>query len=225
VIRDRLKRGLRRAALKAFGMEWDAEELPPNPSNSKVSGPFSVDQGVIPRVVDGSGDTPGPNHPEEIGRTWLASQVGSGVAGAIVDLRPPRECANGTLPGARVILPGQLASHLGRLPAKEVRITVYDQAGTPVAGQAAALLRREGWLLARALRGGFAEWLEHSEPIERPEPPPGGRFHLGMPVEILAGARRGVVQAAGSDADGPLYAILLDDGTCLEGLRDREIAG
>lgn len=225
MIRARLKQGLRRAALKALGMEWDAEALAPNPSNSKVEGAVSVDPRVIPRVVDGSGDTPGPNHPSEIGRTWLASQVAGGVPGAVVDLRPPRECANGTLPGA-IVLPGnQLRERLSLLPGKETRVTVYDQAGTSAALDAAALLRTEGWGLARALRGGFAEWLEHGEPIERPEPPPGGRFHVGMPVELLDDRRRGVVQSVAVDATGPRYGILLDTGSWVEGLRDREIAG
>ena len=57
--------------------------------------------------------------------------------------------------------------------------------------------------------------LEHDEPVVRPEPPAGGRYHLGSPVE-LAASGRGVVQAAWADASVPKYTVLLDNETMPE---------
>lgn len=212
MIRDRLKGAVRKVALKALGMEWDAEELAPNASNSKLAhAPASIDPNLIPRVVDGSGDTPGANHKTEIGRTWLAAQINSGVSPFIVDVRPPKECVAGMLPGA-VLLPGeQIKGRLDLLPAKDIRVTVYDQLGREESARLAEWLREQGWGLARQLRGGFAEWLEHDEPMSRPEPPSGGRYHVGVPVEHKK--RRGTVQAAWAESGKPKYTVLYDDGT------------
>lgn len=212
MIRDRLKGAVRKVALKVLGMEWDAEELAPNASNSKVDKIEPFDPSVIPRVVDGSGDTPGPKHDTEIGRTWLASQVASGVSPFIIDVRPPKECVNGMLPGA-MLLPGeQVKGRLDALPKKDIRVTVYDQLGRDESATIAKYLREQGWVLARQLRGGYAEWLEHDEPMMRPEAPEGGAHHIGEPVERRVGGR-GVVQAAWSDGGRARYTILLDDGT------------
>lgn len=220
MIRDRLKSAAKKAAIKFFGMEWEAEEIGPNDGNTKRAGPQAVDPALIPRVVDGSGDTPGPKHRERIGRTWLASQVISGVPGFIVDIRHPKEVVAGLLPQA-VLVPGaQLKGRLELLPAKDVRITVYDQTGSDESEALAAWLREQGWGLARMLQGGYAEWIEHDEPVARPEPVGGGRFHLGNPVELKAGGR-GWVQGAQA---GGRYGVLLESGEVRE-VTEGELAG
>lgn len=220
MIRDRLKTVAKKAAIKFFGMEWEAEEIGPNDGNTKRAGPQDVDPALIPRVVDGSGDTPGPKHRERIGRTWLASQVISGVPGAIVDIRHPKEVVAGMLPQAVLVPGGQLKSRLDALPAKDVRVTIYDQTGGDESEQLAAWLRAEGWGLARMLQGGYAEWIEHDEPVARPEPPAGGRYHLGNPVELRSGGR-GWVQGV---QPGPRYSVLLDTGAVQE-VSEGELAG
>lgn len=224
MIRDRLKSAVKRVAIKAFGMEWEAEELAPNESNSKRAAPSEVDPNLIPRVVDGSGDTPPPKHRERIGRTWLASQVISGVPGVIFDIRHPKEVVAGMIPQA-ILVPGeQLKSRLDVLPAKDIRITIYDQTGSDASERLAAWLREQGWGVARMLQGGYAEWIEHDEPVTRPEPPAGGRYHLGQPVELRTG-ERGVVQAAWADAAVARYTLLLDDGRVKGPVAEAELVG
>ena len=224
MIRDRLKGAVKRVAIKAFGMEWEAEELAPNEGNSKRAAPAEIDPNLIPRVVDGSGDTPGPKHRERIGRTWLASQVISGVPGVIIDIRHPKEVVAGMIPQA-ILLPGeQVKTRLELLPAKDVRVTLYDQTGGDASEQLATWLREQGWTIARMLQGGYAEWIEHDEPVTRPEPPANGRYHLGNPVELKTG-QRGVVQAAWTDAGFARYTVLLDSGEVRGPVGEAELVG
>lgn len=207
MIRDRLKSTARKVLLRAFGMETDAAD---RTSFRPPAQAGAVDMTVIPKVVDGRGDTPGPNHKELIGRTWLAAQVIGGAPGAILDIRPPEEWTVGTLPGSILLPHHQVKSRLHLLPPKEVRITVVDATGSDDAQALAAWLRAEGWALARCLVGGWAEWVEHAEPAQTPTHPEGARFRLGDPVELHDG-RRGVVQAVVRDGQGPArYTVLLD---------------
>lgn len=224
MIRDRIKGIAKRVALKAFGMEWEAEELAANEGNSKRAGPQEVDMSKIPRVVDGSGDTPGPKHRERIGRTWLASQVISGVPGMIIDLRHPKEVVAGMIPQAHLLPGEQVKARLDLLPAKDVRITLYDQTGSDAAETLAAWLREQGWGWARTLQGGYAEWIEHDEPVTLPQPPEGGKYHLGNPVEFRDGAR-GVVQGAWLDGKKSKYTVLLDGGVIRGPVAEAELAG
>jgi rhodanese-related sulfurtransferase len=211
MIRDRLKNAAKKAALRAFGMQWQAEELPPNEGNTKLAGgPQAFDPSVIPRVVDGSGDTPGPNHKEKIGRTWVAAQLIGGAGLFMLDIRPAKECAGGIVKGA-VVVPGwQIKDRLDVLPARDVRVTVYDQTGGKDSEELAKWLRGQGWGAARWLQGGFAEWLENSEPIDVPVAV--GRYALGAPVELKDGGR-GHVQGAWTDAGSPRYHVQMDDGS------------
>ena len=73
----------------------------------------------------------------------------------------------------------------------------------------ATWLRDNGWAGARKLVGGYAEWIEHDEPVAVPQPPPGGRYHIGTMVERRAGGR-GWVQGV---AEGPRYTLLMEGGT------------
>jgi len=201
MIRDRLKSGLRTVALKLFKMEKDQE--PHAEPNVKLDrAPVSIDRSVIPKVVAGSGDTPGPNHKEDVGRTVLSAAVHSGSAPLIIDHRPPAECAGGMLPGA-ICVPGiGLQARIDLLPAdKSLRVVVYDQLGSEESVALAAWLRAQGWTAARRLKGGWAEWIEHDEPVVSPAPPAGGRFSVGDPIERADGSRHWVQQGL----PGPSY--------------------
>lgn len=200
MIRDRLKTAARKAALRVFGMDRDAEELAPNVGNTKLrEAPREIDPSVIPRVVDGSGDTPGPKHKFDIGRTWLASQVISNAHGFVLDIRHPKEVVGGHLAGT-VLVPGRLIqTRTEVLPAKDVRITVVDQVGSEEATAIAEWLRDQGWTVARRLVGGYAEWIEHAEPHVVPTPPTGAKFHLGSPVTLGDGRKGWVIEARGAD--------------------------
>lgn len=223
MIRDRLKAVARKAALKVFNMDFDAQELAPNDGNSKRDGPQTFDPSVIPRVVDGSGDTPGPKHKFDIGRTWLASQVISNVASCILDIRHPQEVVAGSLPGAILVPKDQIKSRLDLLPAKDVRITVLDQTGSEAATALAEWLRNEGWTVARRLVGGYAEWIEHGEPVAVPQAPEGGRFHLGSVVRV--GKKKGWIQEATLVGGKPSYRVWFEDGTSSAPHGDAELVG
>ena len=139
MIRDRLKNRMRKMAIKAFGMEFDTEDRDPNAGGR--ANPDDFDPSVIPKIVDGAGDTPGPNHKEDIGRTWVAAQLAGGVAPFFVDIRTPMEMAAGVLPGAHRFPEQSIKDHLATLPAKDVRVTVYDQTGEQGSIELAAWLR------------------------------------------------------------------------------------
>jgi len=136
MIRDRLKKAARSAAVKLFHMEFDVEARDPGAKTVGTVG--EVDHRVIPRVVQGDGDTPGPNHRTDIGRTWLAAQVVAGAAPVLVDLRPPAEVVAGVLPGALLIPDWSIRDHMDLLPPKEQRVTVYDQTGDLGSAEVAA---------------------------------------------------------------------------------------
>jgi len=200
MIRDRIKRAVRKAALKAFGMEKDAEDRAPTPEQPRFSG-AEQDFSKIPRRQDGSGDTPGPNNKELIGRPWLAAQTASGVPGTIIDIRPPEEYRAGHIPRATLAPNRQILTEQRALPAKDKRVTVYDADGSDVSFQVAAALREAGWSWARSLQGGWAEWLEHGEVTAAPAED----SRVGETVELPDG-RRGVIQEGSSGA----LRVLLD---------------
>lgn len=158
MIKKRLKNKLRKVAVKFFDMEFDVEERPPRPDFSS-----EVDSTKIPKIVDGSGDTPGPNHKTEIGRTWLSAQVTSNVHPLCIDIRPPNETVSGILPQARLLPGWTIKDKLSSLPPQSEKIVIYDQTGEGQADEIAAFLREEGWTGARKLTGGIAEWIEYSE--------------------------------------------------------------
>lgn len=210
MFRDRLKRAARRAAIKVLKMDFDTEER--KAETLRPEGGPTYDASKIPKLVDGDGDTPGPNHKEDIGRTWVAAQLAGGVAPVFVDLRPPQECIAGVLPGA-MVLPGDLVfSHLDRLPDPGVRVTVYDQTGELGSESVAARLREAGWTLARRLQGGYAEWIEHDEPVELPTAPAGSPVKVGDSVRLPDGRQAWVLDVQG-DGETPQVTAWLSDGT------------
>ena len=211
MIRDRLKSAARKAAIRVLGMEFDAEDKVRS-AHQPPQGASRYDESKIPKVVDGSGDTPGPNHKEDVGRPYVSAQLTGGVAPVFIDVRQPDEVAAGLLPGA-LLLPGDLVKqHLDLLPTdKTERITVYDQTGAQGSAELAAWLREQGWGWARRLRGGYAEWIEHGEQVQRPTAPKGGRHKLGDPAR-LADGREGWIIRALATAEGPRYTVWLQGG-------------
>jgi len=203
MIRDRFKKAVRRAAIKALGMEEQAADR-----KEQVHRDVAFDPKYIPKVVDGSGDTPGPNHKTMIGRTWLSAQLAGGVSPCVVDIRPPEEWTAGHIPGA-ILLPGrQILGATDRLPAKDVRVAIIDAEGGPLSDEIASALREMGWALSRQLSGGWAEWIEHSEPEASPQPFDKARFKLGSPVTIADG-QDGYVQAVRKKGRGFSYDVLI----------------
>ena len=83
MIRDRLKKAARKAAIRLLNMEFDTEDRDPNARGNPDASKFDPDK--IPPLVDGDGDTPGPNHKQDIGRTWVAAQL----AGVLILHLPP----------------------------------------------------------------------------------------------------------------------------------------
>jgi rhodanese-related sulfurtransferase len=207
MIRKKLRAAARKAALRAFKMEEQAKARETN-STDMDSAPYNPD--LIPRVVQGSGDTPGPNHGTLIGRTWVSAQLAGGVSPLLVDIRPPEEWSAGYLPGA-LLLPGhQVAKDSSPLGSnKKIRVTIYDATGGPLAEEVAERLRTDGFALARSLQGGWAEWVEHSEPVYSPEPVAEASHQLGQAVELVDG-RRGRVQSVALVNGVASYTILLE---------------
>ena len=71
--------------------------------------------------------------------------------------------------------------------------------------------------MARRLQGGYAEWMEFSEPVEAPTEVPGAAHQLGDPVKLTDG-RQAVVHTVTPDGflvwvdehvEGPLSADAL----------------
>jgi rhodanese-related sulfurtransferase len=222
-LRDRLRAKVRQTAIRVLGMEFDTEER--DPSSRKRPAPGNFDPSVIPKLVDGDGDTPGPNHREDIGRTWVAAQLAGGVAPFFIDMRPPQEVTAGLLPGAR-LLPGELVrARLDQLPAdRSARVTVYDQTGELGSADLSAWLRANGWPMARRLRGGYAEWIEHAEPVELPVPAEGGRLRPGDPVRMADG-REGRVLSSVRHPDGVQIDVFFADGSTSGPLSERALLG
>lgn len=213
MIRDRLKNAARKAALKAFGMEKQAEDRVPRP---KVAPGSEIDLSKIPKLVDGDGDTPGPKHMTRIGRTWVAAQIASSVSHCIVDVRTPEEWTTGTLPGALCISGDQLKTRLEVLPEdRRLRVTLYDSDGGAHSDALAQWLVEQGWGWARQLQGGWAEWLEHGEPIAELPQVEGARAQVGTPVSLTSGAQ-GVLQGIEVSGSKRTYAVLVDDGSVVQ---------
>ena len=209
MIRDRFKRVARRAAIRLLNMEFDTEDR--DPAARRRGDPSKYDPSKIPPLVDGDGDTPGPNHKTEIGRTWVSAQLAGGVAPFFLDIRPPAEAVAGTLPGA-LVLPGELVlTRLDLLPADQSqRITVYDQTGELGSEALAARLRETGYPMARSLRGGYAEWIEHAEVTESPEPPDGGSLKIGDPVRLTDGREGWVLRTLSVEGSASIEAWFAD---------------
>lgn len=204
MIRDKFKGILRKVAIKVLDMEFDTQDRPEQDLNTSA-----FDETKIPTVVDGSGDTPGPNHKENIGRTWVSAQLAGGVAPFLIDIRPPSEVVAGMIPTASLMTGTYVHNNLDQLPQKDQRITIYDQTGTLGSDELAQWLRKEGWVLARRLQGGYAEWLEYDEPIEQPISFPDAQKNIGDPV--LINQTHGFIHKVLTSQDKICYEVWVED--------------
>ena len=210
MIRSFFKDKARKAAIKLLNMEYDTVNR--DPAARKKGDPSNFDPSKIPKLVDGDGDTPGPNHKEDIGRTFASAQLAGGKGFAVLDIRTPLELVGGVLPGALQMPRDRIKDQLDRLPEdRTFRIVVYDQTGDRGSVEIAAWLRENGWPWARRLKGGFAEWIEHGEAIVAPPVPEGALKGIGDPVRLEDGREGWVLEANGS-AENVTYLIWLDSG-------------
>ncbi|MEC7986698.1 MAG: rhodanese-like domain-containing protein [Myxococcota bacterium] len=174
-----MKKLLRKVAVKVLNMEFDTQERAEQSFDKN-----DFDPTKIPKVVQGSGDTPGPNHKEDIGRPWVSAQLSGSVGPFLIDIRPPNETVAGMLPTAHLMSGDYIKSHKELLPPKTDRITIYDQTGELGSEEIAAWLREQGWTLARRLRGGYREWLEYNELVALPEQNEKSRLQIGDPITL-----------------------------------------
>ena len=204
MIRQFLKKKIRNVAVQVFNMEFDVEERDKRPARST---PQAFDQSIIPSIVDGSGDTPGPNHKEKIGRTVISAEIVSGVDSLLIDVRPPNEVVSGILPGAHLLPQKSIQHCMDLLPDKTKRVVLYDQTGEFGSAEIAAWLREQGWSWARYLDGGFAEWIEQGEQTVLPtsilNPSTlDETWRLGDEVNLVDG-RRAFVLGTKQEGDDP----------------------
>lgn len=202
-------------------MEFDTEERDPNARG--VADPNNFDPSVIPKLVDGDGDTPGPNHRTDIGRTWVSAQLAGGVPPFFIDIRSPAVAAVGILPGAILMSGESLKQRTDVLPTDRTqRVTIYDQTGEQGSTELAIWLREQGWTMARRLQGGYAEWLEHGETIEQLAAVDGAPRQIGSSVKLTDG-RTGHVHSVDALGDGFGYTVWVD-GTVEGPLGDDALA-
>lgn len=207
MIRDRLKR-----AVKAIGQRLFLPEERQS-VRERVRGEIDPDANLddlMPALVDGDGDTPGPNHKTDIGRTWAAAQLLGGAGIVAIDIRSPSEWAVGHLPGARLIPAALVAENLDVLPAPDdvTWFAIYDATGAQESGDIAELLRQRGWARARRLVGGFAEWVEEGEEVQTP--PETSPWQVGDSVRTKSGDA-GILWRAPEGADRN-WRVLIPDG-------------
>ena len=210
MIRSFLKDKARQAAIKLLNMEYDTVDR--DPSARKKGDPSKFDPDKIPSLVDGDGDTPGPNHKEDIGRPFASAQLAGGKGFAILDIRTPLELVGGVLPGAMLMPRDLVKQRLDELPEdRTFRIVVYDQTGDHGSVELSDWLRENGWPWARRLKGGYAEWIEHGEAVVAPQTPEGATKEIGDPVR-LADGREGWLLEVQSNGESLVYQVWLDSG-------------
>lgn len=104
----------------------------------------------------------------EIGGTELLQQLQNPNGMLLVlDVRTPQEYAAGHVPGAKNIPVGTLSERLGELRSHDnAEIVVYCESGRR-AGRAAAMLKDNGFLDIRHLKGDMAQWRGDRLPMEK----------------------------------------------------------
>lgn len=173
MIRSKLKdaaRALRDRLLPSGAPAADAWSPPP-PARDRTPASASAVSTGIP-LMPGRGDMPGPNHKEDVSRTWVAAQVLSGVPPFLLDCRPTMDGSTRRIPGAVNLTLEGLQGSTASLPASSEPIVVYDDDGDGPSGDVARWLRARGWSGARRLAGGLTGWQDAGEPTEPGEPLP-----------------------------------------------------
>jgi rhodanese-related sulfurtransferase len=208
MIRDRLLRAARAIGRRLLNPE---ERASVRERNQWGEGTGDVDSAVLPPIQQGDGDTPGPNHKSDIGRTWAAAQLVSGAGIVTVDVRSPSEWIAGHLPGAMLLPAEAAAANLDLVPGKgtDTFVAVYDATGNQQSGEIARILREAGWPRARRLVGGFAEWVEEGEEVVQP-PHSENPWQIGNTVRVTGGPAGTVWRVP--DAKRPTYGIIHAEG-------------
>ena len=97
----------------------------------------------------------------------LVSKIEAGAAPLIVDVRTPREYAEGHVPGAINAPLSSLVTGTAKLPpAGAEPIVLYCGQG-PRARMAAVFMRRAGFHHIQYLKGHMTNWRKHKLPVER----------------------------------------------------------
>jgi rhodanese-related sulfurtransferase len=220
MIRDRLLNAAKKVGRRLFLPEEAGRVSVRTRSELQKSDAGDVDETKLPPIVQGDGDTPGPNHKSDIGRTWASAQLLGGAGIVALDVRSPSEWVAGHLPGALFVPREALATHLSELPGRgtDLFVAVYDATGEQGSGEAAEYLRSNGWPRARRLVGGFAEWVEEGEEVVRDDaskaalsadraPVPGAPLQIGDTVTLKDG-RSGHVWRIATRAE-PKWGVLV----------------
>jgi rhodanese-related sulfurtransferase len=103
----------------------------------------------------------------------LAQKLNDENPPTIIDVRAPEAYQKGHLPGAMNIPRESIAGSMGDIPLDR-SVVVYcnmHQPGDSSSENAAEMLRDAGYH-ARSLKGGFPEWKESGNPVERGETQP-----------------------------------------------------
>lgn len=104
----------------------------------------------------------------EIGNTKLLQQVqNSNGMLLVLDVRTPREYASGHVPGAKNIPVGELPDRIQEIRNHDnAEVVVYCESGRR-AGRAASILKDQGFLNIRHLRGDMSQWRSDRLPMEK----------------------------------------------------------
>ena len=106
-------------------------------------------------------ELPRPVSPQEL---W--TQIQSGTATLIVDVRTAEEFLAGHVPGAISVPMDALARRLDELSDhRDDRLVVYCERG-PRAGQAVSILEHSNFSCIRYLKGHMSRWRETGLPVE-----------------------------------------------------------
>jgi rhodanese-related sulfurtransferase len=160
---SRVRSRLRRLASRVLGSPTPE----PQPAQPRPQADPPTDLEGLPPLQPGRGETPGPNHKQDISQEWASAQLHSGVPPFFIDLRSQAEHAAGHIPGA-VSIPSQVVRSAPEgLPDKGERLAVYDADGHQDSAEVAEWLRQQGWEGARRLQGGFDAWQAGGDVVEQ----------------------------------------------------------
>ena len=114
---------------------------------------------------------------DAITRDELKNKMDRGAEFTLVETLPASEFERQHLPGA-INVPAAKTKDLGHeLPNKEAEIVVYCANATcPSSDDAAAELRRRGYINVRRYVGGKQDWADAGLPLEGKQRPPGPQW-------------------------------------------------
>jgi rhodanese-related sulfurtransferase len=87
----------------------------------------------------------------------------------VLDVRTPKEYAEGHVPGAVNVPYDQVASRLAQIP-KDKEVVLYCRSGRR-AGLAAGVLEANGYTELKQLQGDMEAWLKEGRPVEGGDSP------------------------------------------------------